>query len=129
MKGANQTLIAFLLLIFAFTTSNSFAQEAEKNALDQLREDIKTLAAASVCGENNSCYFVGLGAKPCGGFWEYLIYSDSIDVVSLLTKVETLNELEKAYNEKFGIQSDCFMVSPPAEVNCVEGKCLAKAQS
>ncbi len=27
------------------------------------------------CGGDGDCRYIGLGAKPCGGVWEYLVYS------------------------------------------------------
>ena len=86
------------------------------------------MAEASVCSEEFTCYSVGIGAKPCGGFWEYIVYSNSIEVVDFLAKIETLNELEKTYNEKYMILSDCFMAMPPSSMECVEGKCVGVFQ-
>jgi len=66
---------------------------------------------------------VGIGAKPCGGFWEYIVYSSSIDVETFLAKIKILNEKENEYNKKYSIQSDCFMAMPPSSISCIEGKC------
>ena len=99
------------------------SQEAEKEVIDQLKVEIKELANGSVCSEENSCFNVGIGAKPCGGFWEYLIYTGSIDVETFFNKIERLNELEKEYNVKYSIQSDCYIAMPPSSVSCEDGKC------
>jgi len=115
----------FVFLVSYCDDSDVIAlQEAEKALIDNLKVEIKALADGSQCSEEFSCYSVGVGAKPCGGFWEYLIYSNSIDIPSFLTKIETLNELEKSYNEKHMIQSDCFIAMPPSSIDCVEGKCV-----
>ena len=53
------------------------------------------------------------------------MYSNSIDVVDFLAKVKTYNELEKKYNTKYGMMSDCMAVSPPNKVICENGKCKA----
>lgn len=103
-------------------------QEAQKEVIDNLKIEIKNLAGTSICSEEYSCYNVGIGAKPCGGFWEYIVYSNSIDIVTFLAKIETLNELEKEYNEKYSILSDCFMAMPPSSISCVDGKCTAVFQ-
>lgn len=117
------SLLAFLV-IYCDDSGNITPQEADKAAIDNLNVEIKSLADASVCSEEFTCYSVGIGSKPCGGFWEYIVYSDSIDVVSFFAKIETLNELEKAYNEKYGIISDCFVAMPPSSMDCVDGKCV-----
>ncbi|MCA0932553.1 hypothetical protein LCM02_08820 [Lutimonas saemankumensis] len=98
-------------------------QEIEKEKIDNLKSQIKTLADTSVCTGDYRCYSVGIGAKPCGGFWEYIVYSNSIDVVDFLAKIEELNKLEKAYNLKYSIQSDCFLAMPPSRIECIDGKC------
>jgi len=121
------SLLAFLVF-FHTDSSDITKQEAEKAVIDKLKIDIKNLADTSVCSDESICFYVGIGSKPCGGFWEYIIYSDSIDVVNFLAKIETLNELEKAYNEKHMIQSDCYMAMPPSSMECVEGKCVGTFQ-
>ncbi len=118
------SLLAFLV-IYCDDSNDITPQEAEKVVIDNLNIEIKALAEASVCSDEFNCYSVGIGSKPCGGFWEYIVYSESIDVVSFLTKKETLNELEKIYNEKYSIISDCFIAMPPSSITCVDGKCTA----
>lgn len=105
------------------STSEKSTQETQKEIIDNLRVEIKTLAESSVCSEEYMCYSVGVGSKPCGGFWEYLIYTGSIDLDSFFSKIERLNELEKEYNIKYSIQSDCFIAMPPKSVSCEDGKC------
>lgn len=122
----------FLLMTFLVIDCNDSdaisLQEAQKEVIDNLKIEIKNLAGTSICSEEYSCYNVGIGAKPCGGFWEYIVYSNSIDIVTFLAKIETLNELEKEYNEKYSILSDCFMAMPPSSISCVDGKCTAVFQ-
>jgi hypothetical protein len=113
------------LAIDCSTSDDIISQEVEKAALDSLKIEIKALATESLCSEEYTCFSVGFGAKPCGGNWEYLIYSSSIDVVDLLAKVESYNDLEKKYNKKYTIMSDCFLVMPPSKIICEDGKCKA----
>jgi len=121
------SLLAFLV-IYCDDSGSLSLQESEKQVIDNLKVEVKAMAEASICSEEYTCYSVGIGAKPCGGFWEYIIYSNSIDIVTFLTKIESLNELEKAYNEKYSIQSDCFMAMPPSSIDCVDGKCVGVFQ-
>jgi hypothetical protein len=120
-------IFAFLtfLVIDCSTSDNIISQEVEKAALDSLKIEIKALAAESMCSDENICFSVGFGTKPCGGNWEYLLYSSSIDVVDFLAKVQSYNELEKNYNKKYTIMSDCFLVMPPSKIICEDGKCKA----
>lgn len=117
-------LLSFLV-IYCDDSGDLSPQESEKKVIDNLKIEIKNLANESVCSEDIICYSVGIGAKPCGGFWEYIVYSSSIDVVTLLTKIETMNELEKQYNQKYTVQSDCYIVEPPRSLTCEDGKCKA----
>jgi len=121
----------FLLIFLTFlaidcsNTDEIVNQEIEKKTLNNLAKEIKALADASICSENFICDYVGFGAKPCGGNWEYLVYSNSIDVANFLAKGKTYNELEKKYNTKYGIVSDCMIVSPPNSIICENEKCKA----
>lgn len=120
-------LLVFLTFL-AIDCSNAddfVSQEVEKKALETLAKEIKALADASICSSEFTCDYIGFGSKPCGGNWEYLVYSSSIDVVDFLAKVKTYNELEKKYNTKYGMMSDCMAVSPPNKVICENGKCKA----
>ena len=49
-------------------------QEAEKAVIDKLKIEIKQLADTSVCSDEYNCFYVGIGSKPCGGFWEYILF-------------------------------------------------------
>lgn len=114
-----------LIAIDCTTSANLHSQEVEKKALDSLKIEIQALAIDSKCSEEFSCFSIGLGAKPCGGHWEYLVYSNSIDVVDFLTKIKNYNEMEKEYNEKYNILSDCFLILAPSKIVCENGKCKA----
>ncbi len=100
-------------------------QDLEKKALEKLALEIKSMADKSLCSDKYVCDYIGFGSKPCGGNWEYLVYSSSIDVNGFLKKVKLYNELEKQYNTKYGIASDCMMAMPPDSTTCEDGKCKA----
>ncbi len=120
--------LLFFLTFLAIDCSNTddiVSQEVEKKALETLAKEIKAIADTSICSSEFTCEHVGFGSKPCGGNWEYLVYSTSIDVVDFLAKVKTYNELEKKYNTKYGMMSDCMVVSPPNKIICEIGKCKA----
>lgn len=118
-------LLLSFLVIYCDDSGDITPQESEKAYIDKLNIEIKSLAKESVCSEEFTCYSVGIGAKPCGGNWEYIVYSSSIEVVSFMEKIETMNELEAAYNEKYMILSDCYLAMPPTSLTCEDGKCVA----
>ena len=117
----------FLAALLILTVFNCDApdQTQEREALDKFRKEIIEMAASSDCSDEYTCKYTGFGSKPCGGFWGYLVYSTSINEKDLLSKVARYNKLEKAYNIKYGIISDCSVVLPPSEVVCDNGKCKA----
>jgi len=121
------SLLTFLV-IYSDGSGDISKQEAEKAVIDKLKIEVKKLADGSVCSDEYKCFYVGIGSKPCGGFWEYIVYSNSIDIVSFLDDIEKLNALEKIYNKKYMIQSDCFMAMPPSSLECIEGKCVGTFQ-
>lgn len=121
--------ILFLILaIFLFSCSDIqdlAAQEVEKKTIDKLKLEIVSFVENAICSEDNNCNFVGLGSKPCGGHWEFIVYSSSIDTVKLLSMVEDYNQMEKGFNQKWEILSDCSFLAPPDSVICDDGKCKA----
>ena len=122
-----KTLIySFLILILSINCSNSEnTQQEDKLELEALANEITSLADNSVCNQNNECEYIAFGSKPCGGPWSYLVYSTSIDTALLLEKVDYYNQLEKAYNLKWEIISDCSVANPPISLECLDGKCIA----
>lgn len=120
-------LLVFLTFLVIDCSNNEINdnQDKEKIVLEKLAKELRTIADNSVCSDEYICDFIGFGSKPCGGNWEYLVYSSSIDVNSFLKKVKKYNDLEKKYNIKYGIVSDCMMVMPPTGTACEDGKCKA----
>ncbi len=114
-----------ILLMFNCDPSTGNDQERDKQELDRLSKEIRAIADESVCSGEYICKYIGMGAKPCGGFWGYLIYSTSVNEEDLIAKVKKYNEMEREYNNNYSIISDCMFVMPPEEIVCKEGKCKA----
>lgn len=127
MKIFKQTFktIILLTLVVGCANNSESSQEEEQLELDSMKEEIEQLISTGNCTENSDCDFIAFGSKPCGGPWSYLVYSTSIDVELLKTKVATYNEYETAHNIKWGIVSDCMAVTPPISVDCIDGECTA----
>ncbi|WP_405563707.1 hypothetical protein [Polaribacter sp. Asnod6-C07] len=96
-------------------------QEIEHRTLMDLFNEISNIAYGETCSNSNNWAFTAFGSKACGGPQGYLPYSKNIDVASFLQKVETYTEAEKAFNIKWGIVSDCSIISPPKQVECRNG--------
>ncbi len=117
---------ALTLLNCDFENDNSsLTQQEELNELIAHKSYIKSLITNTSCSENSQCGFVGLGHKPCGGHWEYLVYSSNNDTKLLLEQVAIYNLKEEAYNRKWNVVSDCAYVMPPIRVDCINNKCVA----
>ena len=98
-------------------------QEAQQR-LRRMRAAIMELVGEARCEDAEQCRFVGLGAKPCGGPWEYLVYSIAqTDPDDLIAHVREYNQFERQINEHFGRDSDCSM-PPQPELECIEGRCV-----
>lgn len=101
----------------------SEAQAAERAALDEQYEEINELASDLTCDHNDQCKYVGLGEKPCGGPWSFLVYSTkSTDEEALLELTTELVEDETNYNGRWGVRSNCNSPIRYA-VECTSGAC------
>jgi hypothetical protein len=99
--------------------------EEDRAKLDAMRKGIVSLIGVPSCGGDGDCRYIGLGAKPCGGVWEYLVYSAStVDEELLKYLVSRYNAFNEGFNRRYNIASDCRYVLPPA-VGCVDGVCRA----
>lgn len=92
--------------------------------LAEYKASIQSLAAESVCNDDFECRFIAFGSKPCGGPWEFLIYSTSIDTFQLMTFVADYNQLEANYNLLCNAVSDCSTPQPPTGFGCENNLCI-----
>ena len=127
MKILKNILKTIALLAIVFSCSNHIESSKEEDLaeLTALQEEIELLIDSGVCSENSDCEYIAFGSKACGGPKTYLVFSTSINVVLLQQKVATYNVHENAYNQKWGIISDCAYLLPPTSVACINGKCTA----
>lgn len=103
------------------TDLNKYQQELKimkKEVLLLGREIIQS----TECSNDSSCIAIALGAKPCGGPWEYLIVPKSDKTNELIALIEGYNGFEQEINERFALASDCAFVEPPL-LKCNSGKC------
>lgn len=121
-------LFTFLLMSLFLLSSNcndnhktDFEKESAK--LDANRQKIKQFAASAVCNSSTECRFIKFGSKPCGGPWEYLIFSTSIDTLKLTKLVNDFNSEEEKFNKRWDQFSDCSVPSQPSGFDCLNGKC------
>ena len=99
-------------------------ERQDRQRLNALGDRIYKLVGEPHCESVEECRYIGLGAKPCGGPWEYLVYSISqTEPEWLRDMVEEYNDLEAEMNRKYGYVSDCAMAAEP-RLGCVEGYCV-----
>jgi hypothetical protein len=110
-------------------------EENDRRRLTRLRAEIDELIAQPVCDgiekpcgtpackDEENCRYIGIGAKPCGGPWEFLVYStETVDEQFLRKQVTAYNSLEDKMNRTYGYASDCSLPNEPL-IGCVEGRC------
>lgn len=128
-KPMKKLLIVFSIftLLSAFQCSKSEPNNntISRTLLDQKKATIVDWVQSVPCQAATGCGYIALGSKPCGGPWEYLMYSNAIDVEELTMLVIEYNELEQQFNIQTGAVSDCMMVMPPENVSCTANGCVA----
>ena len=93
--------------------------------LADLRAEVMRMIGEATCSDVSQCRTIGFGAKPCGGPWQYLVYSTATtDSTALTVAVARYNSQEAALNKSEGRVSDCSVVSPPTLMR-VNGRCVA----
>ncbi len=98
-----------------------------KTELDRMKSEARALANPSGCESSGQCASAPMGAKPCGGPWEYVVYCPlTTDTGALFRALEAVEKAEREYNETSGVVSDCMFVTPP-DIEIVGGNCRAVA--
>lgn len=120
-----------LLLFFVLTTAMQCDEDDSPVScaqtlqyLQDYKATIESIAAASVCDGDFECRYIAFGSKPCGGPWEFLVYSTSIDTLELMNLVSDYNILENNYNLDCGAISDCSTPQPPIGFECENNRCI-----
>ena len=91
--------------------------------LEEKKQEIVDYISSFSCTDASSCNYVALGAKPCGGPREYLAFPNTVNQTTLQNLVDEYYEMDNQHNIETGAISDCAVVSPPNNVDCVGGVC------
>lgn len=73
---------------------------------------------------SGSCNYIAFGSKPCGGPRQYLLFPSTVNLTQLQQMVNEYNQIDHQYNIQTNAISDCAIVLPPTEVDCVNGDCV-----
>ena len=101
-------------------------EEGDRTQLAEMRREMDALVGDAAGASIDDCRYLGLGAKPCGGPWEYAIYSaSSTDSVALTERLTAYNAFEAEMNERYGYASDCSVPNEPV-LAYRDGRCVAE---
>lgn len=116
-------LLSFVLLSMTCeddTALNVITQEQ----LDTKKHGILSYIADYSCTDATGCNFIAFGAKPCGGPREYLVYPNTVNQITIENMVNDYYKMDNNFNIQTGAVSDCIVVSPPNNIDCVDGNCI-----
>lgn len=118
------SFLAIILVLQSFQCEEDIVSvDITTEQLDLMKSEIQAYIATFPCDETVGCNSIAFGSKPCGGPWEYLVYSNAVDQAYLEEQVLLYNEMQNQYNIQTGAVSDCAVVGPPATIGCVNGVC------
>lgn len=127
MKNTLKILIClFFVNCFTMCTkSNNTATDNSVTAevLAQKKQTILNYINSFQCSATTGCSSIAFGAKPCGGPWEYLVFSNNVNLPQLQQMVSEYNTMNQQFNASTGAASDCMFVGPPSNIGCVNGQC------
>ena len=123
MKKLSFIVFVFCLL-FSSCSNDESSQDEDTRKLDKMYNEIiaASLANSEPCTNPQEWDFVASGAKPCGGYAVYIVYSKKINVEKFLEKIKKHSDAQNDYNKKWGIVSDCALAVIPSGIECSEGK-------
>lgn len=125
-----KTRYKFVLLITTFLCLQcSKSEKIQPNTtptaalLAQKKQTILDYINSFQCSATSGCSSIAFGEKPCGGPWEYLVYSNNVNAAQLQQMVSEYNVLNLEFNTISGAGSDCMFVNKPTNIGCANGKC------
>ena len=101
------------------------AAASDSATLVRLEAEARALARAEGCEAAGDCRVAPVGARPCGGPRDYLVYcARRTDSAALFRKLEELQRAEQSNNERQGLMGTCEFRTPPG-VTLTAGACRA----
>ena len=98
-------------------------EEGDRARLVEMRQEIDALIGDSAGASIADCRYAGIGAKPCGGPWEYIVYSvSSTDSTALADRLSAYDAFEADMNMRYGYLSDCSIPNLPV-LEFKDGRC------
>lgn len=122
MKGTIIIYLALVCLLFSCEKEAVLTQEEEGQKLEELDSRIRGMIEGVACNNASDWAYTSFGSKPCGGPSGYIAYPNSIDRVAFLALVEEYRQEREAYNQNWGLLSDCAIVSAPKDIVCENGR-------
>ena len=127
MKMRFPAALAAFLLAACWSVSqpeNDFEQD-QANVL-RIEGEARALARTGGCTGADQCRSAPLGVKACGGPRDYVVYcAASTDTVAFFRKLDELKQAETAFNQKYGLASNCAVTNPPV-TELAGGVCRAR---
>ncbi|EJL60157.1 hypothetical protein [Flavobacterium sp. CF136] len=118
----NLSFIVFAIcLIFASCSNDENSQEEDSKMYDDIIE--ASLANSQTCTNPEEWNITGIGAKGCGGYAGYIVYSKKINSDEFLAKVKKYTDAQKShYDKESGIGYECSTAKEPTGIECIDGK-------
>ena len=119
--------VAGLLLVLpppsALSDVLAASASSDEQALKAVHGEIVSLIGAPRCANLVHCRVLALGARPCGGPSEYLVYSSlTANREALEAKAYEYSFLEEEVNRSKTAVGSCEVLPPP-RATCVDGRC------
>ena len=106
--------------------SNERTEESDRTQLAEMRREIDALVGDAAGASIEACRYAGVGSKPCGGPWVFIVYSaSSTDSTALAERLTAYNAFEAEMNELYGYVSDCSVPNEPI-LAYRDGRCVAE---
>lgn len=98
-------------------------EEGDRARLVEMRQEIDMLIGDAAASSIADCRYAGLGSKPCGGPWEFIVFSvSSTDSTALAERLTAYDAFEADMNMRYGYLSDCSVPNIPVLV-FKDGRC------
>jgi hypothetical protein len=112
--------LIFLMVVSCELSTNEPLIITAEELLDSQTEIIR-LSESVPCTNASEWKFTPMGNKTCGGPARYIAYHQSLER-EFLDLVSRFTALQKEYNEKNNVLSDCLLVGPPRTIQCEGNK-------
>lgn len=134
-RSANGQLICTMMACTAmfrpsyctsYSTYSPMSQSQDDIFVGKVLTEIRNYTSDLSCTSSDQCHWELFGSSPCGSSSIAISYSTkNVNEALFWSKTRYYTDMQRLYNQTYGITGICIAMTAPAPLSCVSGQCTS----